>query len=66
MNGDPLRACHWTWVAETLPEPPGRIASVGPARPEETNTKPFPATGVGVTSTVFPSQYQSSAPVSGS
>ena len=48
-----------------LLEPPGRIASVGPARPDEQNTMPCPTTGVGMTSNVGPTQFQSSAPVSG-
>jgi hypothetical protein len=34
----------------TSPRPPGLIASVGPARPEEQKIMPRPTTGVGITS----------------
>src|SRR5439155_7108102 len=49
-NGDPRGLDQTRWLRVTSPFPPGRIASVGPARPEEQNTRPCPTTGVGITS----------------
>src|SRR5688572_7705507 len=65
-NGDPFGVDHATCVAVTSPLPPGRIAIVGPARPEEQNTRSWPTTGVGITSKVRPETVQSSLPLDGS
>src|SRR6266511_1500365 len=65
-NGDPRGVLHATWVPVTSPLPPGRIAIVGPARPDEQNTSPCATTGVGITSNVLPRTVQSSRPVNGS
>src|SRR5439155_12711325 len=66
MNGEPLSDFQVMCVLVTSPVPSGRIASVGPARPDEQNRCPSPATGVGVTSTRLPPQVQISLPLSGS
>src|SRR5918995_430796 len=65
-NGEPLGDDHATCVSVTSPLPPGRIASVGPARPDEQNTRPWPTTGVGITSIIIPRAVHSSSPVIGS
>ena len=65
-NGEPLGDDHSMCVSVTSPLPPGRTAIVGPARPEEQNTRSCATTGVGMVSKVLPLANQSSAPVSGS
>ena len=65
-NGEPRDVDHSMCVSVTSPRPPGRIASVGPARPEVQKTRPASTTGVGMTSKLFPPQRHSSRPVSGS
>src|SRR5438093_300893 len=65
-NGDPLGVDHTTWVAVTSPIPPGRIASVGPARPDEQNTRLCATTGVGIASSVFPRTHHNTRPSAGS
>src|SRR5687767_1748372 len=65
-NGDPRGELHATWVDVTSPLPPGRIAIVGPARPDDANTRPWPTTGVGMTSNVMPRTVHNSFPVCGS
>src|SRR5688572_4673026 len=65
-NGDPFGLVHARCVRVTLPRPPGRIASVGPTRPDDANTRPWPTTGVGMTSNELPSQTHNSLPFAGS
>src|SRR5262249_231881 len=66
MNGEPLIVFHATLDEVMSPVPSGRIARVGPARPEQRKSMPSPATGVGVTSTRLPLQVHTSLPFSGS
>src|SRR5262245_61017971 len=65
MNGDPRGVCQEMRVDVTSPDPPGWIASVGPARPEGQKTSPCPTAGVGITSMVGPWALHNSFPLSG-
>ena len=65
-NGDPLGLVQATWLRVTLPRPPGRMASVGPARPEDAKDQAVPHDRCRDDLVpVLPSHCHNSRPVSG-